>query len=70
MNIGAQKSRMTALTRQIALDWTETKAHWSDAQCREFDAHVMVELVAHVDRATLVIEKLEALLSKVRRDCE
>jgi hypothetical protein len=30
----------------------------------------MVELVASVDRASQVVDKLELLLSKVRSDCE
>ncbi len=30
----------------------------------------MVELLANVDRAALVIDKLEILLAKVRNDCE
>ncbi len=70
MNLSAQKSRLTALTRQIGVDWKETKARWTDSQSREFDSHTMVELQAHVDRAILVIEKLETLLGKIRSDCE
>jgi hypothetical protein len=30
----------------------------------------MVELLANVDRTLLITEKLEALLRKVRSDCE
>ena len=70
MNLSGQKSRLTALTKQLSLDWVETKAHWSDARSREFEARHMVELFASVDRAALMLDKLEALLSKVRSDCE
>jgi hypothetical protein len=70
MNLGGQKSRLTSLTRQILLDWAETKAHWSDARSREFDSRYMIELLASVDRAAQVVDKMEVLLSKVRSDCE
>ncbi len=70
MNLSGQKSRLTGLTRQIILDWAETKAHWSDAKSREFDSRYMVELLASVDRAAQVVDKLEILLTKVRSDCE
>jgi hypothetical protein len=70
MNLSGQKSRMIALTRQLSLDWAETKSHWSDARSREFEARHLVELFASVDRAALTLDELEALLSKVRSDCE
>ena len=70
MNLSGQKSRLTALTKQLSLDWAETKNHWSDARSREFEARHMVELFAAVDRATLMLDKLEALLGKARSDCE
>lgn len=70
MNLSGQKSRLTGLTRQIILDWAETKARWSDAKSREFDSRFMVELLASVDRTAQVVDKLEILLAKVRSDCE
>ena len=70
MNLSGQKSRLTGLTRQIMLDWADTKAHWSDARSREFDSRYMIELLASVDRTAQVVDKLEILLSKVRSDCE
>jgi hypothetical protein len=70
MNLSGQKSRISSLTRQLSLDWADTKAHWSDARSREFEARHLVELFASVDRATQNLDELEALLSKVRSDCE
>jgi hypothetical protein len=70
MNLSGQKSRLTGLTRQLSLDWAETKNHWSDAKSREFESRHMVELFASVERAALMLDKLEVLLIKVRSDCE
>jgi hypothetical protein len=70
MNLSGQKSRLTGLTRQLSLDWAETKSHWSDDRSREFETRHLAELFANVDRAALMLDKLEILLSKVRSDCE
>jgi len=70
MNLSGQKSRLLALTKQISLDWTETQNRWSDSKSREFDSRHMAELFANVERASIMLDKLEALLNKVRSDCE
>ena len=70
MNLSGQKSRLTGLTRQLSLDWAETRNHWFDDKSREFESRHLVELFANVDRAGLMLDKLEILLNKVRSDCE
>jgi len=70
MNLNANKSRITGLTREISLRWSETKEHWPDARGAEFDHRFMQELFPRVNRATNAIEKLEELLKKIGHDCE
>jgi hypothetical protein len=70
MNLGGDKSRLTALTRDILLRWAETKEHWHDARSEEFDRRFMAELGANVNRTVLIVEKLDEVLKKVRNDCE
>jgi len=70
MNLSGNKGRLTGLTREILLKWSDTKNHWQDAKSREFESRHMVELMANVDRTLLIVDKLDALLRKVRSDCE
>jgi hypothetical protein len=70
MNLSGNKGRLTGLTREISLKWSDTKNHWQDARSREFESRHMVELVANVDRAIIIMDKLDVLLRKVRSDCE
>jgi len=70
MSLGGSKGRLTGLTREILLRWTETKEHWRDARSEEFDRRFMQELNANVNRTVLIVEKLDELLKKVRTDCE
>ena len=63
-------SRLLALTKALASQWQQTKAHWKDAKCQEFERQYMQELLASVDRAVTVIEQLDKLVTKIRNDCE
>jgi hypothetical protein len=70
MNMSGNKSRLVGLTREISLQWEETKNHWRDAKSQEFEHRYMSELSAQVDRSVTILEKLEEVLKKVRSDCE
>ena len=70
MNLSGNRGRLVGLTRELSLEWAETKNHWHDAKSEEFDRKFMAELAAHVNRAVVVLEQLEELLKKVRNDCE
>ena len=70
MSLNGNKSRLTALTKNISLRWAETKDHWRDAKSAEFDRRFMQELFPRVNKAAAAVEKLEELLNKIRKDCE
>jgi hypothetical protein len=70
MSLNANKSRLTALTKNLSLRWAETKDHWRDIKSEEFDQRFMQELFPSVNKAAAAIEKLEEILNKIRKDCE
>ena len=70
MNLNANKSRLAASTRELALQWEQTKNYWRDQKSGEFEKKYLEELFVYSDKAILVIEKLDELLKKVRSDCE
>ena len=70
MSLSGNKGRLVGLTRDIALEWAETRNYWRDAKSEEFERRFMSELAAHVNRAVLIMEQMEELLKKVRSDCE
>jgi hypothetical protein len=41
-----------------------------DAKSHEFEHQYLEELFASVDRAVLVIEQLDKLILKIKKDCE
>jgi hypothetical protein len=70
MNLTANAGRLSALTKELANRWQETREEWLDAKCREFDIKYMEQLISNVDTAVVVIEALNKLAEKIRSDCE
>lgn len=70
MSVNAYRSRLVAITRELANQWEQTRGYWRDARSAEFEHRYLQELQARVDKAATILEKLDGLLAKVRNDCE
>ena len=70
MSSGGSRSKLMASAKDLSRKWEETKNYWRDAKCEEFDRHYMQELLGRIEKAAMVMEKLDELLTKVRKDCE
>ena len=66
----ASGSRLAGITKELRAQWLDTKNYWKDAKSQEFERRFMDELLASVDRAVTVIEQLDKLSTKIRKDCE
>jgi hypothetical protein len=70
MSLGGSKARLSGLTKELSLKWEETKNSWRDAKAQEFERKYLQELFLGVDKTIGVVEKLDELLKKVKKDCE
>jgi hypothetical protein len=61
---------LNALTRELSLQWDDTRTYWRDAKSQEFEQRYLRELFAGVEKTITVIDQLDQLLAKVRNDCE
>ena len=68
--MNANATRLSGITKDLWGHWQETKAYWQDAKSREFEEKYLVELVSSVDKTVGVIEQLDKLLERIRKDCE
>jgi hypothetical protein len=68
--MSASGARLEALTKDLRVRWQHTKDQWSDDKSREFEQHFLEELFASVDRWLLVIDQLDKLMSKIKKECE
>lgn len=70
MSLAADKAQLTAQTRNLSVAWQHTREQWRDQRGADFQARYLDPLEQHVGAAIVAIEKLEAVLHKVRNDCE
>ena len=70
MSLSGTKNRLVAITKDLSKRWEDTRNHWRDAKSQEFEQRYLSELFANVDRTITVMDKLNELLMKVRKDCE
>ena len=70
MSLNASKSRLAALTKDLAAQWRETRESWGDDRAREFEQRYMDELLSSVTNTLNNLESLERILNKIRSDCE
>ena len=68
MNAGG--ARLEAITRELRLQWLQTKEYWDDSKSREFEQKYLQELFSAVDRSVAVMDELNTLVAKIRKDCE
>jgi hypothetical protein len=66
----ASGNRLSGITKELRAQWADTKTYWKDAKSLEFERRYMDELLASVDRSVTVIEQLDKLITKIRKDCE
>lgn len=70
MSMSGSKARLVGLSKELSLKWEDTKNYWRDAKAVEFERKYLQELFIGVDKTVAVVEKLDELLKKVKKDCE
>ncbi len=68
--MNASGTRLEAVTRQLRVQWQQTREYWDDAKRQEFEQKYLQELFASVDKTVDVIAQLDKLITKIRKDCE
>jgi hypothetical protein len=70
MSTRINSALLNEATKKLQSDWQQTRMTWTDAKSLEFERIYMEPLPALVAQAGIAVEELNALLSKVRHDCE
>lgn len=68
--MSASGSRLSGITKELRLQWLETREYWRDAKALEFEAKYLDELFASVEKTVTVIDQLDKLVSQIKKDCE
>jgi hypothetical protein len=70
MNTRASASNLAQAAKDLSIEWEQIKASWRDVKSREFEEKYLEPIPGQLARATAVIEEIDALLRKVKADCE
>jgi hypothetical protein len=70
VNLNAPKAKLVKTTKIILNQWESTKYSWRDQKSKEFEKEYLAALQDQVTGAMTVIEDLERILTKIRKDCE
>ncbi len=68
--MNANATRLSGLTKDLWAEWQATKSYWRDIKSQEFERKYLSELLSNVEKTVTVIEQLDKLLTKIRKDCE
>jgi hypothetical protein len=63
-------SNLSQAAKDLSIQWEHARASWRDIKSQEFEQKYLDLLPQHVARSLAVIEEIDALLRKVRNDCE
>jgi len=69
-NVQACASNLHEAVKGLMAAWDQTRTYWRDVKSEEFQAAYLNNLPNDAARAVAVMAEIEALLKKVRKDCE
>jgi hypothetical protein len=70
MSTRESATNLVQALKELTLRWQETKAHWHDVKSQQFERDYLEPLPDHVQRTMGVMQEIDALLKKIRTDCE
>jgi hypothetical protein len=70
MSTKAAASNLGQILKDYIIQWQDTRNYWRDAKSAEFEHKYLEKLPGYVQITRNVMEEMDTLLSKLKRDCE
>jgi len=64
------KGSLSKATKELLEKWNQAKEIWTDAQSRDFEKNVLTILEQDVRGAFSALDRMDAIIQKIRTDCE
>jgi len=68
--MNANATRLAGITRELWMHWQRTKGDWRDIKSQEFEQKYLSDLLGTVDKTVAVIEELDKLILRIKKECE
>lgn len=70
MSLESDKAVLMKVSKDLKSSWEQVTDSWLDVKSQEFERNYLEPLQTNITMAVETIEKLDKLLTKVRKDCE
>ncbi len=70
MSVKSSRGVLLKAVRDLQVNWQQARAHWRDDKAREFEDRYMAPLPDAINSASSIIEEIDQILTRIRRDCE
>lgn len=70
MSTKAAASNLGQVLKDYIVQWQDTRNYWRDVKSAEFEHKYLEKLPGYVQITRNVMEEMDTLLSKLKRDCE
>ncbi len=70
MSVKSSRGSLMKAVRDLNTSWQQTHGYWTDTKAAEFQEKYISPLPDAVNSASSIIEDLDKILNKIRRDCE
>lgn len=70
MSARANGVKLGRATKQFLQSWERVKVHWRDRKAADFEKDYIQGLPEEINKAAKVIEEIDKILTRARRDCE
>ena len=69
MSMGVSRARLKAAMKELRVHWDLVKTKWDDPVSADFEKKFLGTLDPRIRAAASAMEKMEGILTQVRRDC-
>ena len=63
-------SNLESAARDLMVAWDDVRSWWRDQKSQEFERHYLEKIPGQITVARQAMEEIDAILRKVRNDCE
>ncbi|MEI6534451.1 MAG: hypothetical protein WCN98_03845 [Verrucomicrobiaceae bacterium] len=70
MSTRVSASNLSQALQDLMIQWQRTETYWRDVKSREFAHRYLENLPDNVVKAKAIIDEIDGILRKARKDCE
>ena len=70
MSVRSSKGTINRAVRDLNVEWEECKTNWNDIKSKEFQQKYISTIPDTLSSCSNIIDELDKILNKLRKDCE